>query len=332
LVNSTFLSRLALLATLFALGVVGLGAFTRLIDAGLGCPDWPGCYGHFTVAGAAEIAGNTLIPYKAWAEMVHRYFVAGLSVFILAIVITIFSKKTLRTKSNLVLALLLLSLLMYQIILGMLTVTLKLLPIIVTQHLLGGFLILSLLWLLYLNNKTITYPVTSQSNAAKFLPWAIIAVIILVLQISLGAWTSTNYASLSCSDFPFCSEDSAMTWQFKQAFTLHTAIGINYEGGVLPQAVRQTIHMMHRLGALIFSSYILVFLIVAVTRLKNAVNFMGIFYLIIALLIVQICMGISNVLFQMPLITAVSHNVIAVLLLLSLVTLTYRFSQFVGKE
>ncbi len=309
--KNLYLSKLALFACFFALGVIALGAYTRLIDAGLGCPDWPGCYGHFTASGA---------DYKAWAEMVHRYFVSGLSIFILVIIFIVFSKKEFRFRSNIILCTGLLLLLFYQIFLGQLTVTLKLLPIIVTQHLLGGFLILSMLWLVYLNN---------QSNLKNYklkslLPWTIGLLIILLIQITLGAWTSTNYASLSCPDFPFCFNDKIITMHFKQAFNIFSPAGVNYEGGVLPTAIRQTIQITHRFGALILTTYILIFTAFVMPKFKKLPELAQSMYLILGLLSLQLCIGISNVIFKLPLITAVSHNLVAALLLLSVITLTFK--------
>ena len=156
-----FLSRLAFFASILALGVIALGAYTRLMDAGLGCPDWPGCYGHLVVpmtddarqSANATFPGTPIVAAKAWAEMVHRYFVGGLSLFILSIVILVLSRKSLRICSNVFAVIGLVLLLCYQIMLGQWTVTLKLLPVIVSQHLLGGYLILSTLWFIYLNNR-----------------------------------------------------------------------------------------------------------------------------------------------------------------------------------
>ena len=310
------LSRLAFAASFFALGVIALGAFTRLMDAGLGCPDWPGCYGHILAPLTDKIA------YKAWTEMIHRYFVGALSLLIMIIVVTIFSKCTLRNRSNIMLALFLILLLSYQIMLGQWTVTLKLLPVIVSQHLLGGYLILSTLWLIYLNNSS-THSV-KNTKTSHILPWALSGFILLVMQILLGAWTSTNYASLSCADFPFCSNDQPMAWHLKEAFNLFSPIGINYEGGVLPNAIRQTIQMVHRFGALILTSYLVLFSAVASLQLKHRPDLLKFLYIILGLLCVQICIGISNVIFQLPWITAISHTLIAALLLMTFVTFIFK--------
>ncbi|HSW69238.1 MAG TPA: COX15/CtaA family protein [Gammaproteobacteria bacterium] len=316
--KNSFLANLSLSASIFALCVIALGAFTRLIDAGLGCPDWPGCYGHIIVP--AHDSVTSLIVYKAWAEMIHRYFVGGLSILILTIIVLIFGKKSLRFRSNIIFAICLIALLSYQIMLGQWTVTLKLLPIIVTQHLLGGYLILSILWLIFLNNSLNQ----KKSHVKNILPWAVLGLIFLLLQITLGAWTSTNYASLSCTDFPLCVNDQAMHWHFKEAFNLFSPAGINYEGGVLPAIIRQTIQMLHRLGALILIFYWLVFFAMANLKLKHRPDLLKIIYIILGLLCVQLSLGISNVIFQLPLIIALSHTVVAALLLISSVTLIFR--------
>lgn len=323
MVNRNWLSTLALFACFFALCVIGLGVFTRLLDAGLGCPDWPGCYGKIVVT---QISASTqFVAYKAWAEMIHRYFAGCLSVLMISIFIISLQKKY-RKPSNIILSACLILLLSYQIILGMLTVTLKLLPVIVTQHLLGGFLILSIAWLVYLNNITWAKAALSPCPPnIKLFPWALLGLIILFLQITLGAWTSTNYASLSCPDFPFCmNNQSVLSLHFKQAFNIFSTIGINYEGGVLSAAIRQTIQMMHRFGALIFTVYILIFTSIAMPKFKNLADFTRLMYLILSLLTIQLCIGISNVIFKLPLVTAISHTLVAALLLLAMITLNFK--------
>lgn len=333
MVKQRLLSLLALFASFFALGVIGLGAFTRLIDAGLGCPDWPGCYGHLTVPlsdKAIELSllypGNVLNVYKAWAEMIHRYFAGTLGLFILSCVVLAFTK-SLRNRTNIILAVCLLLLLAYQILLGQWTVTLKLLPIVVSQHLLGGFLILSVLWLFYLNNRSNINKIKrlEQFSQRGLVTGAIIALMILFLQITLGAWTSTNYASLSCPDFPFClNSDPLQAIHFKEAFNLFLPTGINYEGGVLSELLRQSIQMTHRLGALIFITYMLMYSAVAMRKLAASPDLSKSLYLIWGLIFVQLCLGIINVVYKLPLVTAVSHNIIAVVLLLAMITFIFK--------
>lgn len=316
MVKQNALSTLALCAAFFSLSVIALGAFTRLVDAGLGCPDWPGCYGHWV---AAPLAG-----YKAWAEMIHRYFVGCLSLFIVGVISLVFKKKY-RSRGNVILAFGLIFLLSYQILLGRWTVTLKLLPIIVTQHLLGGFLILSLLWLIYLNNRVSEISLRIRKN--RLLVWAVLGLVLLFFQILLGAWTSTNYASLSCPDFPWCAYDRAMILQFKEAFSLISPTHINYEGGVLSLAARQTIQMTHRIGAVVVTIYFFIFLGLAIKSLKYAPSLMKILYGIVGLLCVQLCVGMVNVIFKLPLATAISHNLIAVVLLLSMITFIFKLAK-----
>jgi cytochrome c oxidase assembly protein subunit 15 len=309
-----YLTLTAMFACFFALTVIALGAFTRLMDAGLGCPDWPGCYGHLTVP--LTIPTGTLDVFKAWAEMIHRYFAGSLGLMILVIFCLIFTKE-LRTRGNIVLGASILALLIYQILLGQWTVTYKLLPIVVTQHLLGGFLILTVLWLIYLNNRDQSPERGIASRGVKI--GAIIGLILVLLQIFLGAWTSTHYASFSCPDFPFCmNTHPLMTMSFHEAFTFLTPVGVNYEGGVLSEEARQTIQMMHRLGALIITLYLIVFTIFFMKNMKEDL------YLIWGLLFIQLCLGMINVIYKLPLVTAIGHNLIAVVLLLSMVTLVFK--------
>jgi len=320
------LSKIALSACFFALCVIGLGAFTRLIDAGLGCPDWPGCYGHLTLplSQSSEIMQNPgYVSYKAWAEMIHRYAVSGLSVFIISIILLTFSFKSLRIRKNIIASFLLIALLVYQIILGQLTVTLKLIPIIVTQHLLGGFLIISTLWFIYLMNRNQNTDITSLKNRTLLLTMSMIGLVIILTQIFLGAWTSTNYASLSCPDFPLCMNNQIQQFHFKEAFTFLSPIGVNYEGGVLSESARQTIQMVHRIGALCVTVYLIILMMVAFPRVQNNVSLLKPLYLLMGLLSIQLCLGMANVLFKLPLITAISHNLTAVLLLLCTLTLVY---------
>ncbi|MCW5589553.1 MAG: COX15/CtaA family protein [Legionellales bacterium] len=331
--NQPFLAKFALLACLFTLVVISLGAFTRLVDAGLGCPDWPGCYGHIIVPANANVVNTInaqypqtpLVAYKAWAEMTHRFFAGSLGILMLAITILGIRHSVRRQfPRQLAIYLFMPLLLAYQITLGMLTVTWKLLPLIVSLHLLGGMLILSTLWLVHLLNRP--WQPLSGNIPFSLRVLSALAVVLLFCQISLGAWTSTNYASLSCPGFPTCFANTLLQhWDFKGAFNLFHPIGINYQGGVLAMNVRSTIQMVHRSGALIVSLY-LVFLAAWINlRLRKLPQIKKATQWLLMLLFLQLCLGISNVLFKLPLLIAVAHSVCAGLLLMSVIYLNYCF-------
>lgn len=307
-------------AVLLAFFVIGLGALTRLMDAGLGCPDWPGCYGHLIPL--PSISEETwphspYVAYKAWTEMIHRYAVGVLGLLILAITAWVLVRKSLHTRRLFVLVTGLWILLIYQILLGQWTVTLRLWPVIVTQHLMGGFLILSLLWMISLTQTSIGESVHSKEGYV----WTRLSLAILLLQILLGAWTSTNYASLSCPDFPFCLNDSPVHYAFGEAFRL-LSTGINYDGGVLAPPALRAIQMTHRAGALLVSINLLA--LAAWLMMRYSYHFTRIAGGMMALLLMQACLGMINVLYHLPVVTAVCHTLVAALLLLTLITLAAR--------
>lgn len=319
--------------------VIGLGAFTRLTNAGLGCPDWPGCYGHFTVPSSTQAIKNAETQYpqtkivqaKAWAEMVHRYAAGTLASLVLVVAILCTVTAVNNGFRFLILGLLLLALVVYQALLGMWTVTLKLLPLIVSQHLLGGLTLFALLWLVYLSAKHI-HSIRAVTTSRLIKTSAVIGLILVFIQIALGAWTSTNYASLSCPDFPFCNLHTPWHLEFSAAFNLFSPIGIDYEGGVLNGAARMTIQTVHRFGALIVGLY-LVMLTVGIYRNASAQPpLKRISLIILFLLLLQICLGISNVIFKLPLHVAVAHNLCAALLLIALVTLNFYAFQRSSRE
>ena len=320
--------RLVFLSILLAIVVIGLGAYTRLTHAGLGCPDWPTCYGLLDVPetsvqiSAAEQAfpERPVEPEKAWNEMIHRYFAGSLGLFILAIAVVAIKQRKQGTPVKLPLALL--CLVIFQAALGMWTVTMKLMPIVVMGHLLGGFTTLCLLFLLYLRLKPGLASATNTS-VKKYRHYAVIGVIILTMQIALGGWTSSNYAALSCVELPICQGDWLTQLSFDKTFNPIPEHQESYEFGHLSHDERVTIHVVHRLGAIITSLY-LMWLALSVFRktrnrtIKNASLFM------IILLTAQVGLGISNVWFHLPLKVAVAHNLVAAFLMLSLISLTYK--------
>lgn len=319
--NRSFSYKLALFAIALAGVVVLLGAYTRLADAGLGCPDWPGCYGFISVPDShAEITqAQEAFPHapveahKAWAEMVHRYFAGTLGLVIAGLALLAIKQRKDR-KRPLVLPLILLVLVMFQAALGMWTVTLGLLPVVVMGHLLGGFATLSLLFLLFLKIKDGNRP----AYGSPLRNLALIGLLIVIAQITLGGWTSANYAAIICTDFPTCQGNLIPPLDFVGAFQLHTAGVESYLGGHLDNSARVTIHWMHRLGALLTTLY-LIFLHVKLMKAGHK-KLAGWLMLV---LIAQVSLGISNVVFSLPLPVAVAHNGVAALLLLTMVYITH---------
>ncbi len=319
-----WLSRLSLAATLFTLAVIALGALTRLMDAGLGCPDWPGCYGHLAVPSSVQalksvnhlFPNRPVIAHKAWMEMAHRYFAGSLALLVTAVVVLAYRcRKVLPVKTTALTTVLLLVLL-YQPLLGMWTVTLKLLPIVVTQHLMGGFSLLALLLAHYL----IATPSRSMAVESDTLlrRMSVVALVLLGMQIFLGAWTSTNYAAIICDSFPMC-QIQPWHWQFHEAFTFFKPIGVNYDGGQISVDAKRTIQVVHRFGALIVASYLFVFSALAVWRQQSNARFVRLVMLMAGLVLVQVCLGVANVLLARPLLIAVFHNLAAASLLISAV-------------
>ncbi|OUS10966.1 cytochrome B [Gammaproteobacteria bacterium 54_18_T64] len=320
--------RLALLATCLATVVVMLGAFTRLSDAGLGCPDWPGCYGHLTWPTEAEelAQADALYPDmpvdtdKTWPEMVHRYFASSLGLFIIALSVIAWRQRETRDYPFR-LPLFLLFLVVWQGMFGMWTVTLKLWPQVVTIHLLGGFSTLSLLWLFTLRLKNQCWATDSDSwrQLQGLRPALIAAVVIVFIQIALGGWISSNYAAVACVDFPTCRGEWWPAMDLVQGFNVTQAIGPNYLGGLMDSEARVAIHMVHRLGAIITSAYLLVFSFYLFKVAHCGLRRMAVAILVV--LAVQVGLGVTNVLLVIPLPVAVLHNAGGALLLLSLVTL-----------
>jgi heme a synthase len=320
--NKTLLN-IARITCVLALIVIVLGAYTRLSDAGLGCPDWPGCYGKLIVPEQVDASNENLEvrpleQAKAWKEMIHRYAASSLGFLILIIALMSWTKSSLTNMRGFTSVLLVL--VIFQGMLGMWTVTLLLKPVIVMSHLIGGLTILSLLCWTVLRQQSQQGMFVSAGHR-KLLPLAISALIILALQISLGGWTSSNYAALACPDFPTCQGVWWPNMDFNEGFILWRGLGVDYEGGVLLGAARTAIHMTHRMGAIIATIVILFVAIQAIRSGIKPLKLTGIIALI--LLLAQVSLGIANIIFHIPLSIAVAHNGVAALLLLSLVTLLH---------
>lgn len=314
-----------MLAVLLALFVVMLGAYTRLTDAGLGCPDWPGCYGHMVLPSTENELQSAQSQYpqipiesrKAWTEMAHRYAAGTLGLLIVFITGSIFWRRLQGFRMPWQLSSVLILLLLFQAALGMWTVTMKLLPVVVMGHLLGGILIFSCLSRLRLQLGSI-----KPSNLPQWRFWILLGVLIVFLQIALGGWVSSNYAGIACIGFPQCNGQWLPQLHFSQGFNLFSPVGANYQGGVLDNDIRMTIQYIHRLGAVITAIYVLTLSLLLLARGNN--NYLRRFAVMaILLVIVQFILGIMNVMYLLPLWVAVAHNGIAAVLMATLLMMLY---------
>lgn len=325
--------RLARIAAVVAFCVVVLGAWVRLSHAGLGCPDWPGCYGQLTWPGAAEeiTAANQAFPDRpvdvgvAWKEMVHRYLAGALVLLVVGLnVLAWRPKSSMRTDHRTFRGITtsLLILILFQAALGMWTVTLKLLPIIVMAHLLGGFATLALLaWLVFRSGRQAVGVTGWAFRSRRGLITA--AMVVLVVQIALGGWVSANYAALACPDFPTCQGQAWPEADFSEAFVLWREVGVDYEGGVLDLRARTAIQLSHRVGAAVTFA---VLLVLAFRLFASPVSRPS-GLLLLAAASTQVALGIMNVLLHLPLAIAVAHNAMAALMMVILVWLLHRSSR-----
>lgn len=326
MITSGTYNRLVLGACALTLVVIVLGAWVRLTDAGLGCPDWPGCYGKLTwpqsevsIAAANERwAERPVETGKALREMVHRYVASTLGLLVLLLAFFSWQRRN-EPGQPVILPMILLGLVIFQGLLGMWTVTMLLKPAIVLAHLAGGMLTFCLLLWLWL----ITRPERASPNLLqRRMKWPLLAAMsVLVVQILLGGWVSTNYAALSCPDFPTCMGQWWPHTNFAEGFTLWRGVGVDYEGGLLDQNARVAIHMTHRIGALVVLA-VFGWLLWHLWQTPGMVRPATALALLLA---IQIGLGIANIVLGLPLAVAVAHNGVAALLLgmmIYLLTLT----------
>lgn len=329
------MTRLALAATVLTVIVVMLGAWTRLVHAGLGCPDWPGCYGFFSVPQSAEhiAIAEARFPHapvdvsKGWPEMIHRYAAGtlGLLVFSLAGYAFYHRREQLPWKH----AFLISGFILLQAAFGMWTVTLKLWPQVVALHLLGGFTTLSLLFLLTLRLRGKQPQVGARlaQVLARMKPWVFGAMMLVIIQIALGAWTASNYAAVACTDLPTCQGQWWPQMDFRHGFDVTQAVGPNYLGGQLTNDGRVAIHMTHRIGAMVLLVY-LSLLLIRIWPVAQEAG-MGRWVLLAGgVLVAQVALGVANVLLHIPLPIAVAHNALGAGLLLAVVNLLWRLQPF----
>lgn len=317
--NRIFLKNLVNVAMILAWCVLMLGAYTRLTDAGLGCPDWPGCYGHWVMP-AVDVAQKAypdamIESVKAWTEMAHRYLAGSLVLTILGILMGLRFQKQSSVLISKKLQLFLLLLIAFQAALGMWTVTLKLLPIVVSSHLLGGFLIFSCL--VAIRSQMMTPVKVSLSCVKKLIGFGLLLVF---LQIALGAWVSSNYAAISCIGFPMCNGQWVPPLHWKAAFDLFQKMGPNYQGGLLDIDVRMTIQWVHRLGALIVFVYWSVLSVILMRKIESRCVH-RLIWILMGLLFLQVVLGVVNVTYLLPLSVAVMHNGVGALFLGTIVML-----------
>jgi heme a synthase len=320
--------KLIYIATVLTLCVVVLGAYVRLSDAGLGCPDWPGCYGTLTVPQSNEALAHAHETYpespvenvKAWKEMIHRYLAGILGLFVLAIFIQGWREKA-HIHVTPWLPTALVAIVGFQAMLGMWTVTMLLKPAVVTMHLMGGMTTLAILtWMTHRHWGISSANFLLSSNTRLSVRFAIV---ILLIQIFLGGWTSTNYAALACTDFPTCHGEWVPEMDFKNAFHWFRELGENIEGKPLDLSAFVAIQWIHRIGALITLLYLGILGIVLLRQPQLS----GLVKVMLVLLVTQIGLGIANLVLYLPTVLAVAHNMVAALLLIVVIVLNSKITE-----
>lgn len=316
--------KLVYLTWFLTLDLIMFGAFVRLTDSGLGCPDWPGCYGKLSPIGASEHIAEAYaaMPHgavsfpKAWIEMIHRYVGSLLGLMIIGIVFMAWRhRKVLGNSPRL--AIVTLIAVCVQGAFGAWTVTHQLMPIIVTTHLLGGMGLLALMTWLAAREKA--HPaVTAQSSA--YLPWMGLGLVLLFIQIALGGWVSTNYAALACMDFPTCHGEWMPPMDFQNGFSLIRGLGELPSGEVISQQALTAIHWVHRN----FAFVVFAFVGTLAWILRRDQGLRGPATLLLALLVAQLFTGLTTIFFEWPLLIAVLHNGGAAGMVLVSVTLIVR--------
>jgi cytochrome c oxidase assembly protein subunit 15 len=325
--------RLVLLTTFFTFDLILFGAFTRLTDSGLGCPDWPGCYGlsnpwaaiHDIRAAEIQMPSGPVTLSKAWIEMLHRYFAMGVGCLIIGMVAWSFIKRHSTGIRDCWASLGILLLVCVQGAFGAWTVTLKLQPIIVTTHLLLGLTLVASLAIFSMATSPIRAGFVNKFSGTNLLNWLIGALIILGAQIFLGAWVSTNYAVLACEDFPTCQGVWWPAMDFSNGFHLWRDLGQTQSGQLLSLEALRAIHWTHRLGAVVT---LMILIYVGLKSLKvSVVHGCPIMrrwsFALLALSLAQLLTGMSNVILDWPLLAALMHTGGAAALLIVIVSLSW---------
>jgi cytochrome c oxidase assembly protein subunit 15 len=307
--------RLLAFALFLTFDLIMFGAFVRVTDAGLGCPDWPGCYGKASPIGAmsqirqeaAALPDGPVTVFKAWVEMLHRYIAAGLGLIIIALVVL--AHRDAQRRASVPLAWFTLFWILLQGAFGAWTVTLKLQPAIVTAHLLGGMVLFGLLVAQWVRVRA-AFPGQSSSGPpalgrrdpafVRRLAWG--AALVLLVQIALGGWVSTNYATLACQDFPRCQGQWWPAADFARGFELWRPLGRSADGAALPFQALTAIHLSHRLWALV------AFAVLGLLAARLWPTDRSRSRLLFSLLALQLATGLTNIFLDWPLAAAVLHT------------------------
>jgi cytochrome c oxidase assembly protein subunit 15 len=321
--------KLSWLTAFLTLDLIMFGSFTRLADAGLGCPDWPGCYGHSNPLSADEHirAAETALPsgpvtvVKAWIEMLHRYFAMGVGFLIIVVTIQAWracrrspSPQTIRLRNLSMSALVWVCI---QGAFGAWTVRMQLQPAIVTLHLLGGMFLLSLLVALSLAQERVLQVTASSRYLRSLAAFALSAV---AIQVALGGWVSSNYAVMACPDFPLCQGRVWPSMNISDGFTFWRPLGRTGEGAIIPFQALVAIHWVHRVFALVVVAIValLAWRAWSIEGLARPARWLA------GVLLLQLLTGMSNVILQWPLAAAVLHNGGAAVLIAVLVAVNLR--------
>ena len=319
--------RILVASTLLTLCVVVFGSYVRLTDAGLGCPDWPGCYGTLTVPESEEAINQALQQFpdsivetdKAWIEMIHRYIAGILGLMILFIAVKSYKLRQ-EIKVSLKVPFFLLALVGFQAALGMWTVTKLLQPAIVTAHLIGGMTVLGIIT--YITHRHVGTQNNQFNTDSHTLSIARLSLFLLFVQILLGGWTSTNYAALACTDYPTCHGSLVPDMNFSDGFSIFRDLGMTASGEALSIQALHAIQWVHRVGAIILTGVILYFFYL----LKSSPGLGFYRNILLFLIFTQFVIGVANLLLHLPIALATIHNLGAALLVIILVIINSRLT------